>query len=323
MNTNPISDIDLDFPAYLQARQTQLAQHEVAGIPNYSFATDRTLRQQMASIKPLHALAQFVVSKQKAFYEQIYLMHGIAVGPQQYPEIYRLAEECARRLGIGLPQIFIIPDSNLNAATMAADDISPLVLLTSGLVDALEPEELLFVIGHECGHIHNLHGVYNTAVQWLTNPLAQMIGAGVQSKIKGAGGIVEFIVRGSIQLLLLRWSRCAEVTCDRAGLICCGNIDVAQQAFLKLLTGGSVRLEHINVEEFLRQAEQINSKTAKLLELGDTHPLLPKRIKATRAFANCDVLYSWRPEMPTDNKPLRTLRQTDALCDDIIRVVQS
>ncbi|EHC14862.1 hypothetical protein FJSC11DRAFT_1773 [Fischerella thermalis JSC-11] len=34
-------------------------------------------------------------------------MESIEVGPQQYPHIYALGEDCAHRLGIGVPQIFI------------------------------------------------------------------------------------------------------------------------------------------------------------------------------------------------------------------------
>ena len=320
---NPVSEIDLDFTTYLQERQKQLAQNEVKGIPNYSFSTDRILRQRMSSVKPLHAVGQFIVSKQKVFQEQIYLMQGIAVGPQQFPEIYRLAETCARKLGIGMPQIYIIPDSNLNASTIAADDISPLLLLTSGLIDALEPNELLFVIGHECGHIHNLHGVYNTAAELLTNSAIQSISVGVQIKFGMGAEFLGSLLGGGLRLMLNSWSRCAEITCDRAGLICCGDVEAAQRVFLKLITGGSIRLDQINIEAYLQQAGQVNSRIVKLLELGDTHPLLPKRIEATRAFANCEILYKWHPDIPKNNKSLRTLKETDTLCNQIIQVVQS
>lgn len=320
--SNPTENINLDFSAYLKNRMAQLAQHDSSGVPDYSFATDRTLRQQMSSIKPLHALAQFIVKKQKSFYNQIFLMRGIAVGPEQFPDIYRLSENCSRQLGIGMPQIFIVPDEELNAFTLAADDISPIIILTSGLVNALEPEELLFVIGHECGHIHNLHGVYNTAVVWLTNPLAQTVGTITQGWAGGVGSLLEFVVRGSIQLLLMRWSRCAEITCDRAGLICCGNETAAQNAFLKLATGGSIPLEEINVDAFLKQLERVDSRAAKFLELGDTHPLIPKRIEASRAFSECEIFFNWRPEMSSSKIKIRTLAETDAFCDKIIRVVQ-
>jgi len=40
-------------------------------------------------------------------FQQLLLMESIEVGPQQYPHIYALGEDCAHRLGIGVPQIFI------------------------------------------------------------------------------------------------------------------------------------------------------------------------------------------------------------------------
>ncbi len=120
---------------------------------------------------------------------------------------------------------------------------------------------------------------------------------------------------------MLRWSRCAEVTCDRAGLICCGDVQAAQSALVKLVTGGAERLQNINIQEYLKQIDQIQSMPLRFLELGETHPLIPKRIKALRVFAHCSVLHSWRPELSSAT-PARSIEETDQLCEQIIGILR-
>src|SRR5262249_30070872 len=161
----------------------------------------------------------------------------------------------------------------------------PIAVLSAGLIDALEPNQLLFAIGHECGHIHNLHGAYNTAVQNLTNPLAKTI----LDKVVGLGITMELVtsvthvrllagaVTGALKMFFLNWSRAAEVTCDRAGLICCGSLETAERALASLATGGVAALRGINIDAYLDQLDQIRNSPLRLLELAGTHPLIPKR----------------------------------------------
>ena len=69
-------------------------------------------------------------------------MQMIAVGPRQFPEIHSLGEACARRLGIGIPQIFVFPSPDLNAYTYATDDeaLEGVKILSEleGIIPALE-----------------------------------------------------------------------------------------------------------------------------------------------------------------------------------------
>ena len=55
----------------------------------------------------------------------------------------------------------------LNAGTYGTNEES-FIVVHSALVDAYTDEELRFVIGHECGHIHNSHVVYLTTLHFLT-----------------------------------------------------------------------------------------------------------------------------------------------------------
>lgn len=314
-NSNPTANIDLNFAEFLRHRTSELSSHLVAGIPDYAFSLDQKLRQQISAMGIIRTIAQALVSFTVPYYKQIQNMQGVAVSPQQYPHIYTIGEDCAKRLGIGIPQIFVYFSPLLNAYTIATDNVAPMIVLSSALVEALEPLELKFVIGHECGHIHNLHGVYNTAVELMTNGLAKVILQSIP-----ALGWLEGVVQGGMMLFFLRWSRCAEITCDRAGLICCGDTIAAQMALAKLVTGGGDKLQQINFREYLKQITQVQSTPVRLLELFSTHPLIPKRIHALQLFADCETYYTWHPELQPST-PLRSKVELDETCEKFISVL--
>ncbi len=313
LSDNPTEKIDLNFGNYFRTREREINAHLINGIPDYAFSLDRKLRQRLAAMTPIRAIAKSLVSMAVPIYRQIQQMEGVAVSPQQYPEIYAMGEECARRLGIGIPQIFVYYSPMINAYTIATDDVEPIVILSSAIVEALTPNELKFVIGHECGHIHNLHSVYNTAVELMTNSMAGVIFLSVPGL-----RVLKTLLQGGLSLFMFRWSRCAEVTCDRAGLICCGDLLTAQTALAKLTTGGIGKLDDINLEEYVKQISQVQATPLRFQELLSTHPLIHKRIEALRLFAECDVLTTWREEITIENP--RGKEEIDSLCEQFIKV---
>jgi Zn-dependent protease with chaperone function len=141
-------------------------------------------------------------------------------------------------------------------------------MVHSALIDHYSDEELLTVIGHECGHIHNSHVVYLTALHYLT----QMAGVFVRWAVQPA-------------LIALRtWTRRAEVTCDRAGMLCGGNEQVAERALAKLALGSQKLYNDFNLDAFLEQYEEGKDSLGKYMEVFATHPWLPKRVLAMRVF---------------------------------------
>ncbi|PMB39611.1 peptidase M48 Ste24p [Fischerella thermalis CCMEE 5330] len=312
--TNPTAAVDLNFGHYLEVRDRQLSAHLVGGIPDYAFSLDQKLRQQLTAMGPVRTVAQALVSWSVPIFQQLLLMESIEVGPQQYPHIYALGEDCAHRLGIGVPQIFIQRGSESDAYTFATDDIAPIIVLSSEIVESFTPEELKFVIGHECGHIHNLHGVYNTVIEIMTNQLAEGVLKSVPTQ-----GVLDLFVQGGLTIFFKRWSRYAEITCDRAGLICCGDVRTAELAFVKLIIGSGDSLKQINIDKYLQQMSKNPSPPMQMQELFQTHPLIPKRIKALRLFAECNVFHSWRPDAKTPD--VRSKQETDNLCEQALRIM--
>jgi heat shock protein HtpX len=69
--------------------------------------------------------------------------------------VYNLTENLCMTIGMTMPKLYIIDSSALNAFASGIDKKSYAVTLTSGIIDALDDQELEAVIAHELTHIRN------------------------------------------------------------------------------------------------------------------------------------------------------------------------
>ena len=101
------------------------------------------------------------------------MMHGInlaskiKLGPTQLPEIHATLRETCETLQIPEPELYLEMDPIPNAYT--SGDTKPFVVVNSGIIDLLTPEELKAVIAHECGHILCHHVLYHTLASLLVS----------------------------------------------------------------------------------------------------------------------------------------------------------
>ena len=76
----------------------------------------------------------------------------------------RLHHEACAIFGIEeAPELFVSQTPFLNAQAIGVD--KPFIVLNSALVESLNEEELLAVIGHELGHCLSGHVLYKTLLQ--------------------------------------------------------------------------------------------------------------------------------------------------------------
>ncbi len=71
-----------------------------------------------------------------------------------------------------MPELFITQDPRVNAMALGTD--KPFIVITTGLVDLMDAEEIRFVIGHELGHVLSGHSVYRTMLYHLVNLAARL-----------------------------------------------------------------------------------------------------------------------------------------------------
>ena len=202
---------------------------------------------------------------------------AVRVDERQFARLHRLLAEVGQSLDVAnLPEMFVQSDPTLSAQTIGMD--KPVIVLSSGLVHHLDDEELRFVIGHELGHAVSGHAVYRTLLV----------------RLLGLGGILNAIPGGALGIRmvtvgLLEWSRKAELSADRAGLLASQDPTAALRTHMKLASGGT--LEELDVTSFLAQGAEydeggdIRESLIKLSLLQQqTHPFAVVRAKELRAW---------------------------------------
>lgn len=314
---SPLIDMDYTFDSYLKKRKAYLSKHMAGnGLPDYAYKMDYEYRKKLDSVPGLYDAARKIGSTMVAQELQKANLSYLAVGPEQFPEIYQIACSCAKKLGIAIPNIYIRSEGVLNAYAYASDDVEPFIVITEFALERLTLGELQALIGHECGHVHNYHTTYNILTAMLAN--AGLIGTSMIDQMLAQ------IFSAGVQLTLNMWSRAAEVSADRAAMICCDNIEDAFNLDKKLLYG-AVKIEdkintELDIESLQKQLSVSYDSAIRFLELNSTHPATIKRILAEMEFAECETFYQWRPDLKKAGQTIRTKEETDLRCKKFIDV---
>ena len=212
--------------------------------------------------------------------ERLYYVDNIAsnlrVTPKMFPRLHRSLTWACKILDVPEPEMYVTLDPAVTAFTYG--HTKPFITLSSGIVDALTDEQLFFVIAHEVGHIKSGHVLYGT--------MARNIAAVIDFLGTATLGFGALLGQGLV-IALYEWYRCAELTADRAALLCVQDLEPARDAFMKL-AGGTTRLAaEMDRDEFLRQVrayEEVDrsdlDKAYKvLLTLQRMHPFAMQRAK--------------------------------------------
>lgn len=208
-----------------------------------------------------------------------YLANGIFIDERSFPDLFEVLYHCSETLGIPVPHA-VANDSPFlfNAFTAGTDDYS-FINITAGLCEHFTRDEAAFVIGHECGHIASQHMIYHTLV-WVLQDAALL----------RMGNLARLL--SATALPLMAWSRRSEVTADRAGLLCCGDIKVGERALVRLIAGHA-SADNVDIDDYLRRYREMADfhGASKWQESMSSHPFIPKRIEALRLFARSELYY--------------------------------
>ncbi|MCS6897780.1 MAG: M48 family metallopeptidase [Nitrospira sp.] len=192
---------------------------------------------------------------------------GLQVTARTVPAIHAATERVRDRLRLeqGL-EVYVINDPSCNAYAPAfVEDDRPIIVLCSGLIQLLLPNELDFVIGHELGHLGLRHATRLVEI----HPQSEY--AALQARSR---------------------QRYAEISADRIGLLASRSTVAAARIMLKVASGLSSALIGLDIEEFVRQIDRDQDEANREWELCQSHPSLPLRLWALIRFSCSDVFQS-------------------------------
>ena len=194
----------------------------------------------------------------------MFLASAVRANDQQFPQIHQMLLDGCYILDLPtVPELYISQNPLVNAMTLGTD--KPFIVVTTGMVDLMDPEELRFVVGHELGHALSGHAVYRTMLFHLMNLVSRIAWLPVLIPARGVIWALE------------EWYRKSELSCDRAGLLAGQDVEAARRALMK--TAGGHRLAEFSHDAFHQQAREydavpdVREGLLKLLQLqGNTHP---------------------------------------------------
>ena len=179
----------------------------------------------------------------------------VRVSSKQCPQLYILLREACEILDIAEPELYVAQKPEPNAYTSGCD--RPYIVVTTGLLDLLNENEVLAVIAHELGHIKCGHVLYKTMARGITL-LLNLIG----KMTLGLGELVGM----TLEAALLEWDRMAEFTADRAAALVAQDSQVMLALMMKLAGGTLFQRDQMDANEFLKQADLYEQVDANLLD---------------------------------------------------------
>ena len=223
----------------------------------------------------INKLADLLVS----YLNGIEISSGIVIDDNNFPEISEILNHCCKTLGIKIPHAVVssrMPGINAYASGTVN---TPYLLISDLATHLLTKEELTFIIGHECGHLAMEHLVYHLIGRSL-NELGKLL------------PVVGPMLVELVNLPIKTWSRYSEITADRAGFLCCGDLKVAQRALMKL-ESAFANVSDVDLDTYIEQSlENIeNMKLGAIKEYLLDHPITPKRLKALQYFSQSEMHY--------------------------------
>ncbi|HEU4425393.1 MAG TPA: M48 family metallopeptidase [Pilimelia sp.] len=178
---------------------------------------------------------------------------AVELSPAQYGELYRTADDFARRLGLRRrPQIYLANgNGTLNAFAAQATGHDYVVLANELFVNLYDNNRdgLRFILGHELGHVrlHHVSLWYTLAVAYSER----------------------------IPLLGPALSRLREYSCDRHGAF----LSPLGETGLILLASGRHTQTDVDVEQLLHQGRQLRGFWVELAQLPRSHPFTVRRLE--------------------------------------------
>ncbi|NJK40413.1 MAG: M48 family metallopeptidase [Acaryochloridaceae cyanobacterium SU_2_1] len=247
-----------------------------------------------AALQQLPALPWLVRTVLGGMAEQIFYLENIGssllVSDQQLPHLDQLLQEACYILDVERPALYLRQHPSPNAYTLAFRGQQPFIVVHTSLLELLDPPEIQAVLAHELGHLKCEHGLYLT----LANLLVFCAG-----QLSPWGGL---IAQG-LQMQLMAWVRCAEFTCDRAGLLVSQDAKIMASVLMKLAGGSPTLAPQLNLDAFISQArayDQVNH------ELGNVY----KALRNTELTHPLPVLRAREIDRWSDSPAYQALLQT-------------
>ena len=218
---------------------------------------------------------------------------------EESPMLYAMVGDLARKAGVPMPRIAVIPDESPNAFATGRNPQNAVVAVTNGIVRLLSPEELRGVLAHEMAHVVNrdilvqsIASVLGTVVMYLAHmaQFAALFGGGRREQGGGGGGfaaiLVALLAPIAASLIQFAISRSREYMADAKGAELSGT-PLALASALSKLDSYSQRIPLRDATPATESMFIVSPLSGRggVTALFATHPAIPDRIARLEEMA--------------------------------------
>ena len=217
------------------------------------------------------------------------------------PELYGLVEKLAGRAGLPMPRVYIINEDAPNAFATGRNPSNAAVAVTTGLMRALDYNEISGVLGHELAHVKHRDILISTIAATMATVIsyaasiaqwAAIFGGG-RSSDDDRGGIIGLIATAIIApiaaaLIQMAISRSREYSADEGGAEICGNPNYLASALEKIeyyAVHGASLPEATPATAHMCIINPLTGRDISFKSLFSTHPDTQERIARLREQA--------------------------------------
>lgn len=213
------------------------------------------------------------------------------VGPEDQSRLYGIVAELARKAGLPMPKVFLIPERNPNAFATGRNPEHAAVAATEGILEILDDDELSGVMAHELAHVKHRDILTGTIAATFAGAIAMLgqfarFGVGSRDRRSNPLGTLLIVIGAPLGAMLIRMavSRVREYAADEGGAEISGKPLALANALGKLhrgvqafpLTRGNPAHSHMFI---------MNPFFGGLQRLFSTHPPTEERIMRLRLIA--------------------------------------
>lgn len=217
------------------------------------------------------------------------------------PELYGLVEKLAGRAELPMPRVYIINEDAPNAFATGRNPSNAAVAVTTGLMRALDYNEISGVLGHELAHVKHRDILISTIAATMATVIsyaasiaqwAAIFGGG-RSSDDDRGGVIGLIATAIIApiaaaLIQMAISRSREYSADEGGAEICGNPNYLASALEKIeyyAVHGAPLPEATPATAHMCIINPLTGRDISFKSLFSTHPDTQERIARLREQA--------------------------------------
>ncbi len=176
----------------------------------------------------------------------------------RHPEIVDEAHHCCAVLGVKDPELMVFPERCMHPVPI--QDKPARLAIPTGLIRGMQGAEVLFQIGREVEYIRSGYLAEWQAAEVVAKRPTRLVGDVATALIELLHELlasVEATISRDARPLLAKlahaWQQRATLTADRAGWLCCGDVEAACRAIAKTTAPSLDKAATTTLEGFLEQ----------------------------------------------------------------------